>query len=71
MSIEVDGASKTCTALTSATHLVPDGRIAVNLAPADLRKEGPAYNLLIAAALLAPNGQMLCELDGALSVGEL
>ncbi len=40
-------------------------------APADLRKEGPAYDLPIAAALLALNGQIACELDGALFVGEL
>ena len=56
------------------THVVPGGRIAVNLAPAYLRKvrkEGPPYNLPIAAALLALNGQMLCKLDGALPVGEL
>ena len=50
---------------------MPGGRIAVNLAPAYLRKEGPPYHLPIAAALLALNGQMLCELDGALSVSEL
>ena len=30
----------------------PRGRLTVNLAPADLRKEGPAYDLPIAVALL-------------------
>ena len=32
----------------------PRGRLTVNLAPADLRKEGPAYDLPIAVALLDP-----------------
>ena len=53
---------------------LPGGRISVNLAPAYLRKvrkEGPPYNLPIAAALLALNGQMLCELDDVLSMGGL
>ncbi len=49
----------------------PRGRVTVNLAPADLRKEGPAYDLPIAVALLALNGQIACELDGALFLGEL
>ena len=49
----------------------PRGRVTVNLAPADLRKEGPAYDLPIAAAMLAVNGQIPSDLDGALFVGEL
>ncbi|PKO22184.1 MAG: magnesium chelatase [Chloroflexi bacterium HGW-Chloroflexi-1] len=49
----------------------PRGRLTVNLAPADLRKEGPAYDLPIAAALLALSGQLPADLDDALFVGEL
>lgn len=36
----------------------PLGRITVNLAPADLRKEGPLYDLPIAAGILAATGQI-------------
>jgi len=49
----------------------PRGRLTINLAPADLWKEGPAYDLPIAAALLALSGQLPAELDDALFVGEL
>jgi magnesium chelatase family protein len=58
-------------AIVNAGLAYPRGKVTVNLAPADLRKEGPAYDLPIAAALLALNGQMPCDLDGTLFVGEL
>ena len=48
-----------------------NSRITVNLAPADLRKEGPAYDLPIAVGLLAASGQVVAELDDAVFIGEL
>lgn len=36
----------------------PIGRITVNLAPANLKKEGPVYDLPIAVGLLAASGQL-------------
>ncbi|MCY3601789.1 MAG: magnesium chelatase, partial [Chloroflexi bacterium] len=35
-----------------------NSRIVVNLAPADLRKEGPAYDLPIAAGVMVASGQV-------------
>ncbi|MGB4503011.1 MAG: magnesium chelatase domain-containing protein, partial [Dethiobacteria bacterium] len=51
----------------------PTERITVNLAPADLRKEGPAFDLAIAIALLAASRQIPYndELRKAILVGEL
>jgi len=49
----------------------PRGRLTVNLAPADLRKEGPAYDLPIAVALLVVAEQIPSDLAGALFLGEL
>ena len=49
----------------------PMRRITVNLAPADLRKAGPAYDLPIAAALLLSSGQIPEVDDSALFLGEL
>ena len=49
----------------------PRGRLTVNLAPADLRKEGPAYDLPIAVALLILAEQMPADLEGVLFLGEL
>ncbi len=47
-------------------------RVIVNLAPADLKKEGPAYDLPIAIAFLLASGQLLAtELDKKIFVGEL
>ncbi len=47
-------------------------RLTVNLAPADLRKEGPAYDLPIAIGILAASGQLPPQsVEGALMVGEL
>ncbi len=46
-------------------------RITVNLAPADLRKEGPAYDLPIAVGLLLASEQVQVDLSRALVIGEL
>ncbi|MCA9935721.1 MAG: ATP-binding protein, partial [Anaerolineales bacterium] len=47
-------------------------RITVNLAPADLRKEGPAYDLPIAVGVLAATQQIWTDkLEKALFLGEL
>ena len=49
----------------------PDRKITVNLAPADLPKEGPAYDLPIALGLLIASGQIQADLTEALVFGEL
>lgn len=43
-------------AIENCGHVFPDARILVNLAPADLRKEGPIYDLPIAVGVLMANG---------------
>ena len=45
-------------ALINSGFMMPAGRLLVNLAPADVRKEGPAFDLPIALALLAQDGQV-------------
>jgi magnesium chelatase family protein len=49
----------------------PNGRIVVNLAPADLRKEGPTYDLPIAVGIMAAGGIVPGELGDAVFLGEL
>ncbi len=46
-------------------------RVIVNLAPADLKKEGPKYDLPIALAYLVASGQLSCDTEQKLFVGEL
>lgn len=59
-------------AIRNAGFYFPQKRLTVNLAPAALRKEGPAYDLPIALGVLAAAGQILPEtFEGALVMGEL
>src|SRR5215203_2637604 len=45
-------------ALRNSGFKYPDHRITVNLAPADLRKAGPGFDLALAAAVLVATGQL-------------
>jgi magnesium chelatase family protein len=45
-------------ALINSGFMLPAGRLLVSLAPADVRKEGPGFDLPIALALLALDGQL-------------
>ncbi|MCS7206891.1 MAG: YifB family Mg chelatase-like AAA ATPase [Dehalococcoidia bacterium] len=49
----------------------PLRRITVNLAPADLKKEGPSYDLPIAVGILLASGQVGGAVDGMAFLGEL
>lgn len=49
----------------------PDGRITVNLAPADLRKEGSVYDLPILLSILAASGEVSAPPEDAAFIGEL
>ncbi|WEK56204.1 MAG: YifB family Mg chelatase-like AAA ATPase [Candidatus Cohnella colombiensis] len=50
----------------------PMDRITINLAPADLRKEGSAFDLAIAAGILCASGQVSPQLlEDTLFIGEL
>lgn len=60
-------------ALKNAGFEFPLRRITVNLAPADIRKEGPSLDLPIAVGILAATGQISAGeyLDASAFVGEL
>lgn len=59
-------------ALRNAGLKLPPARITVNLAPADMRKEGSAYDLPLAMALLAATGAFSPEATaGYFMAGEL
>lgn len=45
-------------ALKNNDHRIPGKEITINLAPADIRKEGSAYDLTIAMGILAASGQV-------------
>lgn len=59
-------------ALKNSQAFYPSGRITVNLAPADLPKEGSAFDLPIAVSLLEVSGQLRTnKLHDTLILGEL
>jgi magnesium chelatase family protein len=59
-------------AIRNAGQSFPRKRIIVNLAPASVRKEGPAYDLPIALGVLIATRQLHPQcLDGSLVIGEL
>jgi magnesium chelatase family protein len=60
------------TAIKNSGYRYPMGRTTVNLAPADLRKEGPSFDLPIAIGVLAASDQLFsAQLDQFMMAGEL
>jgi magnesium chelatase family protein len=59
------------TAIRNAGFAFPSDRITVNLAPADIRKEGASFDLPIALGILAATGVLDDRRDPFVVVGEL
>ena len=60
------------TALTNSGFKFPMGKTTINLAPADIKKEGPSFDLPIAIGMLAASEQIETDqLDNFVIVGEL
>lgn len=59
-------------AIKNSGYQFPQKKVTVNLAPADLRKEGSSFDLPIALCLLAASGQIRSDrLDDYVLLGEL
>lgn len=58
-------------ALKNCGFKFPVGRITVNLAPADLRKEGPVYDLPILISILLASKQLNLSVSDAAFIGEV
>src|SRR5436190_18560975 len=60
------------TAMTNSGFKFSYGRTTINLAPADVKKEGPSFDLPIALGMLAASEQIETDqLDHFIAVGEL
>ncbi|CAN5146942.1 YifB family Mg chelatase-like AAA ATPase [soil metagenome] len=58
--------------MKTAGYFMPRNKVIVNLAPADIRKEGSAYDLPMALSILQASGQMISEeLEKYVIMGEL
>ncbi|MEA3296495.1 MAG: YifB family Mg chelatase-like AAA ATPase [candidate division Zixibacteria bacterium] len=59
-------------AIKNSDFMFPSKRVTINLAPADIRKEGSAFDLPIAMGILAATGQILSDrCDEFVMLGEL
>ena len=60
------------TALMNSGYKFPMGKTTINLAPADVKKEGPSFDLPIALGMLAASEQIETDqLDHFVTIGEL
>ncbi len=59
------------TSLKNCGYKFKSGRIIINLAPADVKKVGPLYDLPILLGILVASGQLQAKLDGCCFIGEL
>ena len=58
-------------AIKNSGYSFPSSRVTINLSPADIRKEGPVYDLPILIALLKAGQQLRCNTDDCAFIGEL
>lgn len=58
-------------ALKNCGFKFPLGRITINLAPADLKKEGSIYDLPVLIAILKASGQLDADVNDSVFIGEV
>lgn len=58
-------------AIRNSALRFPVNKVTINLAPADIKKEGSQYDLPIAVSLLNASEQLMCDLNGIVMLGEL
>ena len=67
-----EAAERVASATRNSNFSFPSCRVTVNLAPADIRKEGPVFDLPIALGVLAATEQVTgTDMDDLVAVGEL
>ncbi len=64
--------ARVVSAITAIGYKIPGKKTVINMAPADLKKEGSAFDAVIAVGLLAASGQIeTASLEKTLIIGEL
>ena len=58
-------------AIKNSNRQFPTKRITANLAPADMKKEGSAFDLPLAVGVLKASGGLIADTDGVVFLGEL
>ncbi len=62
---------RVCSAIKNSGRSFPAKKIIANFAPADVKKEGSSFDLPLAVAVLKATGQLICDTDDAVFIGEL
>lgn len=62
---------RVCSAMKNCGYEFPLGRITINLAPADIKKVGPIYDMPMLISLLVSSGQLEADISTDLFVGEV
>lgn len=62
---------RVCSAIKNCGYEFPAGKITINLAPADIRKIGPIYDVAILLALLSVTEQLNVDYSSSVFIGEL
>lgn len=57
--------------IKNSGYVFPSKKLIINLAPANLRKEGPGYDLPIAVSVMAATGQISMPSEDTVFIGEL
>lgn len=58
-------------AIKNSGYVFPSKKLIINLAPANLRKEGPGYDLPVSVAVMAATGQIVMPDEDTVFIGEL
>jgi magnesium chelatase family protein len=66
-----ESAERVRSAIRNSGGFFPGTRVVVNLAPADLKKAGPAYDLPIALGVLLSSNQLQADVKNSMFIGEL
>jgi Mg chelatase-related protein len=67
-----ESSQRISSALGQLGYKIPGKRVVINMAPADIKKEGSAYDLTLAMGILVASGQVVAkDIDKYLIMGEL
>ena len=66
-----EAVSRVFSAMKNSGYSVPSCHVTINLSPADIKKEGPIYDLPILIAILVAMGQMKVNVEDCAFIGEL
>src|SRR5574344_3065878 len=56
-----ESSQRISSALGQLGYKIPGKRVVINMAPADIKKEGSAYELTLAMGILASSGQIVAD----------